>query len=385
MNFNELLSHLAKRGAGSLREVLLACIGSPYHQLTYLLIRGSMQINSSPRFIKNFTLGLVASSLGAFIVLPGTAMPEAGESTAVNEVMEETAVESIEDLPTPSETEALPSPESELEAEATVEDEATDAVAEETAETEVAESIGEDIEEGIEALGEDIEEGIEALDEDIEEGVEALDEDVEEGVEAADEDLEEGAEALDEDVEDLEADAEMTDETVEADAEMTDETVEADAGEEIDTEALTIAELTDGNESFTILAAALEAAELTSVLSEEGPFTVFAPTDEAFEALPEGVIEQLLMPENKNVLIQILTYHVVPGAVLSSDLETGSIATVEGSDIAVGTGESVTVNDATVLEADVLASNGVIHVIDQVIAPLAPEADADVDSTEAVQ
>ncbi len=153
----------------------------------------------------------------------------------------------------------------------------------------------------------------------------------------------------------------------------------------MDTTAFTIAELTSLNDSFQVLSAALEAAELGEVLSSEGPFTVFAPTDEAFADLPEGMIEQLLLPENKAVLIQILTYHVVPGAVLSTDLETGSVATVEGSDLTIDVGETVTVNNAEVVQADVAASNGVIHVIDRVIVPLAPEADADINETEAVQ
>jgi uncharacterized surface protein with fasciclin (FAS1) repeats len=121
---------------------------------------------------------------------------------------------------------------------------------------------------------------------------------------------------------------------------------------------------------FETLAAALEAADLVETLQGEGPFTVFAPTDDAFAALPEGTLEDLLKPENKEMLVSILTYHVVPGAVLSTDLESGEVETVEGSSIMVEVSESgVTVDDANVISADIEASNGVIHVIDAVILP----------------
>ncbi len=146
------------------------------------------------------------------------------------------------------------------------------------------------------------------------------------------------------------------------------------AEDTIDTSEFTIAELTGSSASFQTLAAALEAADLTETLSGEGPYTVFAPTDEAFAALPEGAIEQLLLPENRDILVQILTYHVVSGAVYSTDLETGSVETVEGSDLAVEVGDMVTVNNANVIVADIDASNGVIHIIDRVILPPAPEA-----------
>ncbi|AHM03163.1 Sensory subunit of low CO2-induced protein complex, putative [Roseibacterium elongatum DSM 19469] len=122
--------------------------------------------------------------------------------------------------------------------------------------------------------------------------------------------------------------------------------------------------------SFTTLVAAVEAAGLVDTLSGEGPFTVFAPTDEAFAALPEGTVESLLMEENRDQLVAILTYHVVPGAVMSGDLSDGMMAeTVQGSDITVSLGDSVMINDATVTAADIEASNGVIHVIDSVIMP----------------
>ncbi len=121
--------------------------------------------------------------------------------------------------------------------------------------------------------------------------------------------------------------------------------------------------------SFTTLIQALEAADLVEVLAGEGPFTVFAPTDEAFAALPEGTLEELLLPENREQLTQILTYHVVPGKVLSSDLEAGEVATVEGSPVEISLADGVKVNDANVVAADIEAANGVIHVIDKVILP----------------
>ena len=121
---------------------------------------------------------------------------------------------------------------------------------------------------------------------------------------------------------------------------------------------------------FNTLAAALEAAGLVETLQEEGPFTVFAPTDDAFAALPEGTLQELLLPENKDQLIKILTYHVVPGKVMSGDLESGKVKTVEGSEVKVKVSKTgVNVNNATVVKADVPASNGIIHVIDTVILP----------------
>jgi uncharacterized surface protein with fasciclin (FAS1) repeats len=124
--------------------------------------------------------------------------------------------------------------------------------------------------------------------------------------------------------------------------------------------------------SFQTLVAALEAAGLVDTLKGEGPFTVFAPTDEAFAALPEGTVESLLEPENRDQLVAILTYHVVPGAVRSGDLagQELDVETVQGETVAIdATGGAVTVNDATVVQADIEADNGVIHVIDTVIMP----------------
>jgi uncharacterized surface protein with fasciclin (FAS1) repeats len=121
--------------------------------------------------------------------------------------------------------------------------------------------------------------------------------------------------------------------------------------------------------NFTTLVAAVEAAGLVETLSGEGPFTVFAPTDEAFAALPEGTVEGLLA--DPEALAAVLTYHVVPGAVMSGDLSDGMMATtVNGADITVSLDMgTVMINDATVTTADIEASNGVIHVIDSVILP----------------
>jgi uncharacterized surface protein with fasciclin (FAS1) repeats len=125
-----------------------------------------------------------------------------------------------------------------------------------------------------------------------------------------------------------------------------------------------------GAGSFTTLVAAVQAAGLVETLKGEGPFTVFAPTDEAFAALPAGTVENLLKPENKDQLVAILTYHVVPGKVMSTDLSNGmEAATVQGANVTIMTEGGVKVNGANVVQADIEASNGVIHVIDAVILP----------------
>ena len=122
---------------------------------------------------------------------------------------------------------------------------------------------------------------------------------------------------------------------------------------------------------FNTLAAALKAADLVETLKGDGPFTVFAPTDEAFSALPEGTVESLLKPENRDQLVSILTYHVVPGKVTAADVvKLDEAITVNGSKIAIRVDDGdVRINDATVIAADIGASNGVIHVIDTVILP----------------
>ena len=122
---------------------------------------------------------------------------------------------------------------------------------------------------------------------------------------------------------------------------------------------------------FGTLVAAVQAAGLVDTLKSEGPFTVFAPTDEAFAALPEGTVENLLLPENKDQLIAVLTYHVIPSAVMSGDIagKKMEVATVQGSDLSIDATMGVKVDNATVVSADIETTNGVIHVIDQALLP----------------
>jgi uncharacterized surface protein with fasciclin (FAS1) repeats len=130
-----------------------------------------------------------------------------------------------------------------------------------------------------------------------------------------------------------------------------------------------IVAVASGTEGFATLVAAVTAAGLVETLQGAGPFTVFAPNDAAFAALPAGLVDKLLLPENLAVLKSILTYHVVSGKILSTEVMAGDAPSVEGSTIALGTTDGVQVNDATVIAADVEASNGVIHVIDKVLVP----------------
>lgn len=134
----------------------------------------------------------------------------------------------------------------------------------------------------------------------------------------------------------------------------------------------TIAVLAAETDSLSTLSQAIESAGLTDTLAAEGPYTVFAPTNEAFDALPDGTLEQLLMPENQDTLTQILTYHVIPDEVTSEEITAGTVATVAGPEVTISTDEAaggVMVNEATVVTPDVQASNGVIHTIDQVLLP----------------
>ena len=122
--------------------------------------------------------------------------------------------------------------------------------------------------------------------------------------------------------------------------------------------------------SFKTLVAAVKAAGLVETLQGKGPFTVFAPTDEAFAALPEGTVESLLKPENKDKLVAILTYHVIPAKVKAADVKTMQAKTVNGQKANIKvTDKGVTIDKANVIKTDVMASNGVIHVIDKVILP----------------
>ena len=154
------------------------------------------------------------------------------------------------------------------------------------------------------------------------------------------------------------------------------ETEEAEEAPEVveETEEVTapgdIVTLAAETEALSTLVAAVTAGGLVETLQGEGPFTVFAPTNEAFAALPEGVLDDLLKPENKDQLVSILTYHVVAGKVMSTDLQDGmSAETVNGASITVDLTDGVKINDANVTAADIGASNGVVHVIDQVILP----------------
>lgn len=146
---------------------------------------------------------------------------------------------------------------------------------------------------------------------------------------------------------------------------------DSNSADESEAPASNIVEAAIAAGSFETLVAAVQAADLVDTLTSAGPFTVFAPTDAAFAALPAGTVESLLLPENRDQLVAILTYHVVSGRVTSDQVTSLSKATtVQGADldIAVNNG-AVQINDATVVTADVEASNGVIHVIDTVLLP----------------
>ena len=136
------------------------------------------------------------------------------------------------------------------------------------------------------------------------------------------------------------------------------------------TQSETIVDVAASNPAFSTLVTAVKAAGLVETLSGKGPFTVFAPTNEAFAALPKGTLEKLLKPENRKLLQQVLTYHVVSGNLMAKDLRSGQVTTVAGSTVAVKVqNQKVSVNNSKVVKADVGASNGVIHVIDQVLLP----------------
>jgi len=154
-------------------------------------------------------------------------------------------------------------------------------------------------------------------------------------------------------------DSDVTPSTEAASTEET--TTEAPAEESTD-----IVAIASGNEDFSTLVAAVAAAGLVETLQGEGPFTAFA-------ALPAGLVDKLLLPENKDLLVKILTYHVVSGTVLAADVTAGDVPTVEGQNITITTDMGVKVNGATVTATDIIASNGVIHVIDAVILP--PDVD----------
>jgi uncharacterized surface protein with fasciclin (FAS1) repeats len=142
------------------------------------------------------------------------------------------------------------------------------------------------------------------------------------------------------------------------------------AGVHAETKSKDIVAVASSAGSFNTLVAAVKAAGLVETLQGTGPFTVFAPTDEAFAKLPKGTVENLLKPENKEKLVAVLTYHVVPGKVMASDVKTMKAKTVNGQELDVKAWDGkVTVNGAKVVKNDVAASNGVIHVIDTVVLP----------------
>jgi uncharacterized surface protein with fasciclin (FAS1) repeats len=133
-----------------------------------------------------------------------------------------------------------------------------------------------------------------------------------------------------------------------------------------------IVDVVGSNPNFSTLTAAVKAADLTETLSGKGPYTIFAPTDAAFAALPKGAVENLLKPENKEQLKQLLTYHVVSGSFKSTDLKPGAseVPTLLGKSVAVNVANGeVSINKSKVMQADVAASNGVIHVVDKVLLP----------------
>lgn len=125
-----------------------------------------------------------------------------------------------------------------------------------------------------------------------------------------------------------------------------------------------------GNKNFSTLVAAVKAAGLVDALSGDGPFTIFAPTNEAFAKLPAGTVESLLKPENKEKLQAVLKYHVVAAKVMAADVKTGEVKTLQGSTLEIKVADgAVTVDKAKVIKTDIVGSNGVIHVIDSVILP----------------
>lgn len=132
----------------------------------------------------------------------------------------------------------------------------------------------------------------------------------------------------------------------------------------------TVVEALASDARFTTLVTAVKAAGLADVLSGDGPFTVFAPTNDAFAKLPAGTVESLVLPENKAKLVAILTYHVVPAKVMAADVKTMKATTVQGSDASIVVADgAVKVDNALVTETDIAAGNGVVHVIDSVIMP----------------
>ncbi|HEY9833775.1 MAG TPA: fasciclin domain-containing protein [Stenomitos sp.] len=149
------------------------------------------------------------------------------------------------------------------------------------------------------------------------------------------------------------------------------ETVQPNSSVETAPVSGNVVEKAASSQNFQTLAKAITAADLAETLAGKGPYTVFAPTDEAFAALPAGILEQLLKPENQELLVQLLKSHVVSGAVTSSQIQPGNVDTLAGTPVAIQRDKdgTVTINNAKVTQADISASNGVIHAIDKVILP----------------
>jgi len=160
-------------------------------------------------------------------------------------------------------------------------------------------------------------------------------------------------------------------ETVAAEVEEAQEAADeaGEAAAEAVAEAADIVDTAVATDTLSTLVTAVTAAELAETLKGPGPFTVFAPTNDAFAALPEGTLDDLLLEENKAALAGVLTYHVVEGKVLSSDLANSDVVTVNGESVTIVVDDGVTVNGANVIQADIETSNGVVHVIDAVLLP----------------
>jgi uncharacterized surface protein with fasciclin (FAS1) repeats len=154
-----------------------------------------------------------------------------------------------------------------------------------------------------------------------------------------------------------------------ADNHTTDAMMDSSEQEGMMSEGMTIVDVAQQSESFNTLVQAVQAADLANTLSGEGPYTVFAPTDSAFEQLPDGALEFLLQPENQDLLAEVLSYHVVPGEITASEITPGGISTLNGG-VAVAVQDSrVIVNNASVVNANIEASNGVVHAINRVLIP----------------
>ena len=141
------------------------------------------------------------------------------------------------------------------------------------------------------------------------------------------------------------------------------------AGKKENADTPSVVAIAAGNKDFSTLVAAVTAAGLVDTLNGDGPFTIFAPTNEAFAKLPKGTVEDLLKPENKEKLVAILTYHVVAGKVMAADVKAGKVKTVQGGELEIAVKKGVTVNGAKVTKTDIVGKNGVIHVIDTVVLP----------------